>query len=344
MKAIVAHGAGDLRIEEWEMPTAGENEVLIQVTHGGICGSDLHYYREGRVGAFEIIEPLVLGHEVVGRILRDSRETDALASGTPVAVHPATYDTSLAGFDPSRPNISRGVRYLGSAASTPHTQGGFSEVLRVRADQVRELPDGLPLERAVLAEPLAVALHALSRAGDVSGRSVLVSGSGPIGLLAVRACVAAGASEVWATDVLEHPLTIAGRLGATRVIHLGADAVPERTFDVVIEAAGVPSATSSAIRAVKNGGVVVQVGMVPGGPELYSLAELVSREIELRGAFRFDAEIDHALELLASDELFDLVITHTFPAADAHRAFDVAADSSVSSKVVLVLNGFGRAL
>jgi len=339
MKAVVAHGAGDLRLEDVPTPVPGVGEVLVRVTHGGICGSDLHYYRHGRVGSFALTEPLVLGHEVVGRVVEDARVTDALAVGTPVTIHPATYDRTTAEFNPSRPNISPGARYLGSAATTPHTQGGFSEFLLARADQIRELPTELPLIRAVLAEPLAVGLHAINRAGGVTGRTVLISGSGPIGLLALRACVAAGASEVWATDVLAHPLTVAERLGADRTIRLGVDEVPLKHFDVVIEAAGVPAATSGAIRAVKSGGVIVQVGMVPGTAEPYVLAELVSREIDLRGAFRFDDEIDDAIVLLTADPLFDLVVTQQFPASDAVHAFDVAADSSISSKVVLTLWG-----
>ncbi len=346
MKAVVAHGAGDLRLEEREPPTAGSGEILLRMTHGGICGSDLHYYKEGRVGAFAITEPLVLGHEVVGRVVSDGRSSNeprsALAEGTAVAIHPATYERSTPEFDPVRPNISPGARYLGSAATTPHTQGGFSEYFAARVDQVRVLPPNLPLARAVLAEPLAVALHAINRSDGVAGKKVLVSGSGPIGLLTLRACVAAGASEVWATDVLAHPLELASELGATETIRLGKDDVPMRAFDIVIEAAGVPVATTTAIRAARSGGVVVQVGMVPGTPEPYALAELVSREIELRGAFRFDSELDDAISLLAADPMFDRVVTHSFAADDAIAAFAMAADSSRSSKVVLRLWGATR--
>lgn len=343
MKAIVVHGAGDLRIEDRERIAPGPGDVLIRMTHGGICGSDLHYYKEGRVGSFAVSEPLVLGHEVVGRVVQDGREssgsTSALASGTPVAIHPASYDRSAREFDAARPNISPGARYLGSAATIPHTQGGFSEFFTARVDQVRALPATLPLRRAVLAEPLGVGLHAINRAGGVRGRRVLISGSGPIGLLTLRAAVAAGASEVWSTDVLAHPLELARKLGATGTIQLGKSEVEPKSFDVVIEAAGVPMATTTAIRAAKSGGVVVQVGMLPGAAEPYALAELVSREIDLRGAFRFDTEIDDAISLLARDPQFDLVITHTFDADHAKEAFAVASDSSRSSKVVLRLWG-----
>ena len=346
MKALVAHGAGDLRIEERTPQSPGPDQVLIRMTHGGICGSDLHYYKEGRVGSFAITEPLVLGHEVAGRVVQDGRaETDpaaALAPGTAVTLHPATYDRGNREFDPLRPTISPGARYLGSAATHPHTQGGFSVLFTARADQVRVLPGTLPLERGVLAEPLAVGLHGLSRAGGVAGKKVLISGSGPIGLLALRAAVRLGAWEVWASDVLERPLALATRLGAAGTFALRSEPVAERAFDVVIEAAGVPAAVTSAIRAVASGGVVVQIGMVPATPEPYALSELVSREIDLRGAFRFDTEIDTAIRMLTDDPLFDLVVTHTFPADDAIAAFETASDPAVSSKVVLRLWGAGQ--
>jgi L-idonate 5-dehydrogenase len=343
MKAAVVHGAGDLRISEGEPVPPGPDEVQVRMTHGGVCGSDLHYYAEGKVGVFSLREPLVLGHEVVGRIENDGRaQSDpdsALASGTPVAIHPATPCGRCPECVAGRPNICRDARYLGSAASWPHTQGAFSELFTARVDQVRVLPEGLPLERAVLAEPLGVALHALHRAGGVTGKKVLVSGAGPIGLLAVGAALAMGASEVWAVDLLEHPLVVARRLGATGTIRLGEAQVPAQEFDVVIEAAGVPAAVTQAIRAARRGGVVVQVGMLPADPRPVALSELVSREVELRGAFRFDNEIDAAIELLARDDSFAAVVTQVFDADDAVAAFECAADPSRSSKVVLKLWG-----
>jgi L-idonate 5-dehydrogenase len=182
MKALVVHGAGDLRFDDLPALTPESGQVLVRNTHGGICGSDLHYYKHGAVGAFSLKEPLVLGHEVVGRIEDDP--SGAVAAGTPVAIHPATpcgnCPECLAGVR----NVCRNARYFGSAASFPHTQGGFSEYMIVRQDQIRLLPDTLPLSRAVLAEPLAVGLHALNRAGGVAGAKVLVGGSGPIGILA----------------------------------------------------------------------------------------------------------------------------------------------------------------
>ncbi|GAA3773028.1 L-idonate 5-dehydrogenase [Microbacterium kribbense] len=342
MKAIVAHAANDVRLDSVGEAIPGRGQVSIVPAYGGICGSDLHYYREGRVGPYVLTEPLVLGHEVVGIVATDTREVGGLVPGTPVAVHPAAYDTASASFRRDRPNISGGVRYLGSAASMPHTQGAFSERLIVDVGQVRPLPSGLPLRRAVLAEPLAVALHALARAGDLTGARVLVSGAGSIGLLAARAALSRGVISVSSCDVLAEPLARAEALGADATYRVGVDEIPAQSFDVVIEASGATAALTQAIRAVASGGTIVQVGMLPGAPAPYALAELVSREIDVRGSFRFDTELDDAIVLLERDPAFDSVITHEFAADQVIEALRVASNGAESSKVVLRLWGDSR--
>ena len=336
MKALVVHGVGDLRFDDLPAQAPEPGQVLVRNTHGGICGSDLHYYKHGAVGAFSLREPLVLGHEVVGRIEHDP--SGALATGTPVAIHPATpcgnCPECLAGVR----NVCRNARYFGSAASFPHAQGGFSEYMIVRQDQIRMLPDTLPLSRAVLAEPLAVGLHALNRAGGVAGAKVLVGGSGPIGILAAGAAKAAGAAEVWATDILDHPLEIALDVGVDRTVRIGSDTLPDQYFDVAIEASGATVAVGATLAAVRRRGVMVQLGMFPPGPRPAELSALVAKEIDYRGAFRFDTEFDESIALLAGSTALDPVITHSFDLVDAVAAMDVSAEPAISGKVVLRLS------
>jgi L-idonate 5-dehydrogenase len=336
MKAVVVHGAGDLRVEDRPVPEPSHGQVRLRMTHGGICGSDLHYYLDGKVGNFVVREPLVLGHEVVGRV--DLDPAGRYAAGTPVAIHPAYACGTCPECAAGQPNVCRNARYLGSAASDPQTQGGFAERLLVRQDQIRVLPEGLDLARAVLAEPLAVALHAVNQAGGVSGKEVLVSGSGPIGALVVAAAAARGARDVTATDVRDSPLEVARLVGATRTIRVDQEQVPELAFDIAFEASGSPRGLSAALGSVVRGGTVVQVGSLPSGDFPVTLAALVAREITLRGAFRFADEIDEAIELLAKDDRFQHVVTHTFPMDDVREAMDVAHDASASSKVVLDLS------
>lgn len=336
MKALIVHGPGDLRIDDigWASPDPGQ--VLVRNTHGGICGSDLHYYRHGAVGDFTLRQPLILGHEVVGRVELDP--SGALSKTTPVAIHPASPCGCCSECAAGTRNVCRHARYFGSAASYPHTQGGFSEYMVVRQDQIRVLPTSLPLDRAVLAEPLAVGLHALNRAGGVAGAKVLVNGSGPIGILAAGAAKMAGAEEVWSADVLEQPLKIALDAGVDHTVRIGDEDLPDRHFDVAIEASGASAAIGPTLAAVRNRGVMVQLGMFPPGPRPAELSALVAKEIDLRGAFRFDTEFDESIALLAESSELDPVITHIFALSDAVAAMDIAADPASSGKVVLRLS------
>ena len=333
MKAVMVHGAGDLRVQERATPEPGDGQVLLRIAYGGICGSDLSYFRHGAVGDFVLREPLVLGHEVVGTVAADP--SGRLPAGAPVTVHPATTCGECELCRSGAANVCPKARYLGSAATMPHTQGGFAEYLLVRDDQVRRLPAGMPLQRGVLAEPLGVAVHGLARAGQLAGARVLVNGAGPIGLLTVGAAIEAGAAEVGVSDVLDRPLRLAEQLGATGTWRVDAEPLPQERFDVVIEASGVPAAIGGALAAVRRRGVFVQVGLLPGGPQPVALAALAAREIDMRGAFRFGTEIDRAVEMLAGTTRFDPVITQVFDVADASEAIAVAADPATSSKVVL---------
>lgn len=333
MKSLLIEKALTADVREVAVPEPGEGQVRLRVEYVGICGSDLHYYYEGANGAFVVREPLVPGHELSGRV--DLDPSGALAEGTPVTVHPARFGTPREGIE-NAPHLWPGGSYLGSASTWPHTQGAASEYLIVEADMVRVLPEGLPVRRAVLAEPLAVALHALGKAGDVAGREVLVTGSGPIGLMAVAAAVAAGA-RVTATDVLAGPLERATALGAAATIDVSTEAVEPNSFAVVLECSGVPVSISTALKAVRPGGTVVQVGMLPDDPRPVNLAPFISKEVRYLGAFRFLDEIDRAVELLASTPGIENALTHEFVVTDAKEAFATARDSQRSGKVVFAL-------
>lgn len=333
MRTLLIEKALSAAVRDVAVPEPGEGQVRLRVEYVGICGSDLHYYYEGANGAFVVREPLVPGHELSGRV--DLDPSGVLAAGTAVTVHPARFGTPREGIEHA-PHLWPGGSYLGSASTWPHTQGAASEYLIVDADMVRVLPDDLPVRRAVLAEPLAVALHALGKAGDVAGLDVLVTGSGPIGLMAVAAAVAAGA-RVTATDVLSGPLERATELGASATIDVSAEAVEPNSFAVVLECSGVPVSISTALKSVRPGGTVVQVGMLPDDPRPVNLAPFISKEVRYLGAFRFLDEIDRAVELLARTPGIGAALTHEFAVTDADEAFATARDSQRSGKVVFAL-------
>ena len=336
MKTVLIHGKDDLRIEEVPTPEPGPGQVRLKMAYAGICGSDLHYYFEGANGAFVVREPLCPGHEVSGTV--DADPSGRLVPGTPVTVHPATFGECLPGLEGHRHLWPRGA-YLGSASTWPHTQGGMSEYLIVEAGMVRPLPEGLSLADAALAEPLAVGLHGIAVAGGVAGQRVLVSGSGPIGLLAAAGALASGAAEVTCTDVLPGPLERARALGVQHTLRVGADELPAESYDVVLECSGVPAAINACIAAVRRAGVIAQIGMTSAGPKPVDLATLISKEVSLRGCFRFNDEIDAAVAMLADHPGIGSVVTHTLDADDAEEAFAVARDSAASGKVLVRLWG-----
>lgn len=335
---VVAHAAGDLRVEPVAVRPPAPGEALVSVAYGGVCGSDLHYWRHGAAGESILRAPMLLGHEIAGTVLVPAADGSGPSAGTQVAVHPATPGTGDGSRYPSdRPNLSPGCTYLGSAAHYPHTDGGFASQVVLPARMLRPLPAGLPLRRAALAEPAAVAWHAVARAGDVAGKTTMVVGCGPIGALVVGVLKRARAVEIVAVDVHDKPLAIARAVGATRTLGADdADVIRAVDADVVIECSGNPGGLATAVRAATRGGRVVMVGLLPPGeqPALISLA--IARELELVGSFRFNDEIDAVLSALADGSLaVDPVVTHEFPATDALAAFAMAQDAAQSGKVLL---------
>ena len=335
MRAFMIRGANDARVEDIDTPTPGPDEVLIRVAYVGICGSDLHYYFDGANGDFAVREPFIPGHELSGTIADDP--SGGFREGTPVTVHPARFGEVDRRYGR---HLWAGGSYLGSAATTPHTQGAMSEYLIVERHMVRELSDTVDLKTAALAEPLGVALHGLRIGGGVSAKNVLVSGSGPIGLLAAAAARSGGAREVWTTDVRPGPLARAGELGVDRAVDVSAEDLPRDHFDLVIECTGTSAAFNTCIPAARKAGVIAQVGMFPGGAQPINMAGVVSAEVQVRGCFRFDAEIDDAIDVLASaagSRIADAVVTHTIPLDQVLDAFAVARDSDASGKVLVDL-------
>jgi len=335
--AVVAHAAGDLRIEDVPVPAPGAGEAVVEVAFGGICGSDLHYWLHGAAGESVLRAPMVLGHEIVGTVLHAAADGTGPAAGTPVAVHPATPGPGAARYPEDRPNLSPGCTYLGSAARFPHTDGAFSRYATLPARMLRPLPEDLSLRTAALAEPASVAWHAVARAGDVRGKTALVIGSGPIGALAVAVLKRAGARRIVAVDMHPKPLGIALAVGADEVLKGDeAEAIAAVEADVVIESSGSHHGLASALRGAVRGGRVVMVGLLPSGPQPVLISLAITRELELLGSFRFNAEIDEVIDALADGTLFvDPVTTHEFPLGRALEAFAVAGNSAESGKVLL---------
>ncbi|MFE5407939.1 alcohol dehydrogenase catalytic domain-containing protein [Microbacterium sp. NPDC056569] len=343
--AIVAHGAGDLRIAALGEPVPAADEAVVEVAYGGVCGSDLHYWRHGAAGLSVLREPMVLGHEASGTVTAAAADGTGPAVGTRVAVHPLT---PLADGDTpwphDRPNLAPGSTYLGSAMRLPHTQGAFAERVALPARMLHAIPDALSLERAALAEPAAVAWHGLERAGDVRGAHVAVIGSGPIGLLVAAVARHHGAAEVVATDLAQLPRDLAASLGARAVDAADTAEIASLHADVVVESSGTVPGLAAAISAARRGGTVVLLGLQRSGDVAAPLATAITRELTLVGSFRFGDEFDAVIAALGDGSLeVDGIVTHVLPAAGALDAFAIAADPAASSKVLLSFGGHEEA-
>jgi L-idonate 5-dehydrogenase len=346
MFAAVCHGKKDLRIERIEDRPLAADEVRVGVAFGGICGSDLHYYHRGAVGDFAVREPLTLGHEISGVVLETGAGVRYLKAGMNAALDPSRPCLSCRYCRTGRANLCANMFFLGSAGRFPHVQGGFAQHLVLRQDQIIPVPDDTDLLRLSVAEPLSVALHAVNRAGPLPGRRVIVTGSGPIGLLTARAARWAGATEIVSTDVEDAPLAVARtHMGASRTVNvastpegLSAFEAEGNQFDVAFEASGSPAALASLFTVVRRGGRIVQVGMMPPGTAAVPVNVLQSREIEFVGAFRANDEFRLAVDLIVTDAIdVSPLLSGTYPLAEAATALERAGDRRQVIKLHLAL-------
>lgn len=346
MLAAICHGKKDLRIDEVEDRPLLPGEVRVAVAYGGICGSDMHYYHRGAVGDFAVREPMALGHEISGRVIEVAADVTGLHPGMKAALDPSRPCLTCAYCREGRMNLCTNMFFLGSAGRFPHVQGGFAQHLVLRADQIIPVPDDTDLLKLSVAEPLSVGLHAVARAGALMGKRVIVTGSGPIGLLTARSARLAGAAEIVCTDIEDAPLRVACEaMGASRGVNVAADADGLKSyeadgghFDVAFEASGSPQALESLFRVVRRGGRIVQVGMMPPGTAPVPVNALQAREIDFVGAFRANGEFRHAVDLIVSGEVdVSSILSGTYRLAEAVTAFERAGDRSRVVKLHIAL-------
>lgn len=341
MKVVVIHAARDLRIEERDEEIAGPRQVEIAVEAGGICGSDLHYYHDGGFGTVRVREPMILGHEVAGTIKALGEGVSGLAVGDRVAISPSRPCNACDYCLQGQQNHCLNMRFYGSAMPMPHIQGAFRQRLVVEAWQCHLVAHDVSVNEAAFAEPFAVALHGVARAGSMLGKRVLVTGCGPIGALCVMAARAHGAREIVATDLVDAALKKAAQVGADRTINvalhpdqLNAFSANKGYFDIHLEASGNERAVRSGLEVLKPRGVLVQVGL--GGDISIPQNMVVAKEIEMRGTFRFHEEFALAVDLINRRTVnVKPLLTGIYGVDEARDAFEIAGDRGRSTKVQL---------
>jgi L-idonate 5-dehydrogenase len=341
--AATLFGPEDLRVIPSPLADLASGMVRIAFGAGGVCGSDMHYFRHARTGDFVVSSPLVLGHEIAGTISAINGVAKGLAVGDRVAVNPSRWCGHCGACKSGKPNLCENIYFMGSASKTPHMQGGFATQFDVVPEQCVKIPDHVSFKAAALAEPLAVCLHAVSRANDVTGKRALVVGAGPIGLLTMLAAKRAGVSSVVVADIARAPLDFALRLGADTALDLsGGDdgliaSAKQDPFDTVFEASGTAAGLASAILTARRGGVVVQIGNLPGGKIPVPANVIMAKELDFLGTFRFGHEFSTAVDLISSGAIdVTSIITAERALSDAPAALRLALDRSQSMKVMLV--------
>lgn len=339
MKAIVCHAPEDLRLDTFATDAVGAHQLQVDVAYGGICGSDLHYFHHGGFGTVRIKEPMVLGHEVSGIVRSVGSAVHHFTAGQRIAISPSRPCGQCQYCQKGQHNHCLDMRFFGSAMRFPHVQGAFRQSLVIDATQAHPLHDSLSLSLAALAEPLSVGLHAIQRAGSVFGKQVLVTGCGPIGTLLIGALRRAGAARIVAVDIADKPLECARAMGADDTLNIATHpdalapfAINKGAFDVMFEASGNDRALRSGLDVVAPRGVIVSIGL--GGDSTLPLNQLVGKELELRGTFRFHEEFAVAVRFL-NEGLIDgrPVISHVMDFDDAIHAFELASDKSQAMKV-----------
>uniref|UniRef100_A0A670KNC2 Sorbitol dehydrogenase n=1 Tax=Podarcis muralis TaxID=64176 RepID=A0A670KNC2_PODMU len=290
--SVVVHKAGDLRLENRPVPEPGPNEVLLKMHSVGICGSDVHYWTHGRIGDFVVKNPIVLGHEASGTVVKVGSAVTKLKKGDRVAIEPGVPRETDEFCKIGRYNLSPSIFFC----ATPPDDGNLCRYYKHDANFCYKLPDNVTYEEGALIEPLSVGIHACRRAGVTLGSKVLICGAGPIGLVTLLIAKAMGAAQVVITDLSAPRLEKAKEIGADFAVQIKSESPEEVAHlveqalgcmpDITVECTGAQAAIQTGIYATRSGGTLVLVGL---GPEMATLpiVNAAVREVDIRGVFRY---------------------------------------------------------
>ncbi|HEV7420605.1 MAG TPA: NAD(P)-dependent alcohol dehydrogenase [Mycobacterium sp.] len=318
MRAAVLVQPGRIEMEMRPVPSPAAGDVLVRVSAVGVCGSDTHYYRHGRVGGFVVDAPLVLGHEAAGTVVSVGDGVDQARIGQRVSIEPQRPDPDSEETRRGDYNLCPHMRFFG----TPPVDGAFCEYVTIGAAFAHPVPETVTDEAAALCEPLSVGIAAIRKARIGNGTRILIAGAGPIGIVVTQLARAFGATEIVASDPDEVRRKRAIDFGATAVVDPSSEELGELGVDAFIDASGAPRAVDEGIRAVRPAGTVVLVG---SGAESMTLpTQLIqNRELVLTGVFRYADTWPTAISLIQSGRVdLDAMVTGRFPLERAAEALD----------------------
>ena len=334
-QAAVLYAPHDIRIEDRPVPKPGPREVLIEIKAVGVCGSDVHYYEHGRIGTYVVRQPLILGHESSGVIVDVGEGVSRERIGQRVAIEPGVPDGVCRQCRTGHYNLCPNVRFFG----TPPIDGAFTNYVTILSDFAYALPDQMSDEEGALIEPLSVGLWACRKAKLRGGDHVLITGAGPVGILAMKVALALGVTEITMTDISPQRLEVARKLGATRTVNVAQQSLANAGVeaDVLIECSGNQRALKDGIHALQPAATAVAVGMGPGEEASIPLSFIQNREIILTGTFRYANTYADAIALVASGHI-DLkpIITGHYTLAEAEQALQATRSDPANIKSVVV--------
>ena len=339
MNSWVLHGKNDLRYENHVEPTPKVNEVIVQIKKIGICGSDIHYFSHGRIGTFIPSKPFILGHEFSGIIVDLGHQVDSFSIGDRVAINPSHPCYRCTFCIAGRTNLCNDMKYFGSAATNPPTDGGLCEFIAVSVNNCYKISEKVNFATAALLEPLAVALHAITRAGNIAGHNVLISGAGTIGLLIATLVRYFGANLVVLTDLKEKRRIVAKQFAdlvinprVQDVASLNVSTV-DNGFTISFEAAGASDSFNWLLHNTLKGGTLIQIGTLT--TEVKNTLNLImSNELQILGSFRFSSEYKTGIDLIESGHIkIDNLVSETFPLEQAILGFKKAVDDDSTIKI-----------
>ncbi|KAG6924014.1 sorbitol dehydrogenase [Chelydra serpentina] len=326
--SVVVHRAGDLRLENRPVPEPGPNEVLLRMHSVGICGSDVHYWQNGRIGDFIVKKPMVLGHESSGTVIKVGSSVTHLKPGDRVAVEPGAPRDIDEFCKIGRYNLSPTIFFC----ATPPDDGNLCRYYAHNASFCYKLPDNVTFEEGALIEPLSVGIHACRRGGVTLGSKVLICGAGPIGLVCLLVAKMMGAAQVVITDLSAARLEKAKEIGADFTHQIKKETPKDMACmvqdllncmpDITVECSGAEASIQTGIYATRSGGTLVLVGL---GPEMVHvpIVNAAVREVDIKGIFRYCNTWPMAISMLASKRV-DIrpLVTHRFPLEKALEAFE----------------------
>jgi L-iditol 2-dehydrogenase len=341
MQAAVLHAVHDLRVEEVPVPAYGADDALVRVHACGICASDVHYYQHGAIGRYVVKEPMIVGHEAAGDVVAVGERVTSLKIGTRVAIEPGVTCGRCRYCKSGRYNLCPDVAFY----ATPPVHGAMAEYAVIRADCAHPIPDSVSYAEAALVEPISVGIHAARLTDIQSGKTALVLGAGPIGLLAAVAARRAGAEQVVITDVVPKRLDLAQHLGVTAAVDVRVENVGSVIgrltggvgVDALLDTTGNRAVLEGAPNLVGRGGAIAVIGLPEDDAVTYRMNTVVDKELAVHGVFRYANTYPVGVALVASHQYpLESVITHGLPLEETQRGFELLLHHTDETAKVMI--------